>query len=71
MKLTKNFGLLASLMLLGFVAIPQTAHTDEGSDATSLPIEDLRLFAEIFSMIKTNYVEPIDDATLLLSLIHI
>ncbi|MBT3429734.1 MAG: peptidase S41, partial [Proteobacteria bacterium] len=65
MKLTKNFGLLASLMLLGFVAISQTAHTDEGSDATSLPIEDLRLFAEIFSMIKTDYVEPIDDVTLL------
>ena len=65
MKLTKTFGLLASLMLFGFVAMPQTAHTDEGADATALPIEDLRLFAEIFSMIKTDYVEPIDDATLL------
>ena len=65
MKLTRTFGLLASLMLFGFVAMPQTAHTDEGSEATALPIEDLRLFAEIFSMIKTDYVEPIDDATLL------
>jgi len=65
MKFTKTVGFFASLILFGLVAMPQTAHTDEGPDATALPIEDLRLFAEIFSMIKSDYVEPIDDATLL------
>ena len=65
MKFTKTVGFFASLILFGLVAMPQTAHTDEDPDATALPIEDLRLFAEIFSMIKSDYVEPIDDATLL------
>ncbi|MGE4661072.1 MAG: S41 family peptidase, partial [Arenicellales bacterium] len=65
MKFTKTVGFFASLILFGLVAMPQTAHTDEDQDATALPIEDLRLFAEIFSMIKSDYVEPIDDATLL------
>jgi len=65
MKFTKTVGFFASLILFGLVAMPQTAHTDEDPDTTALPIEDLRLFAEIFSMIKSDYVEPIDDATLL------
>jgi len=65
MNLTKTFGLFTSLIFVGFVAMPQLAHTDESSDAAPLPMEELRLFAEIFSMIKADYVEPIDDATLL------
>ena len=31
----------------------------------TLPIEDLRIFTEIFIKIKNDYVEPIDDKTLL------
>ena len=34
-------------------------------DSGSLPIEDLRAFTEIFIKIKNDYVEPIDDKTLL------
>ena len=34
-------------------------------DGDSLPIEDLRTFTEIFIKIKNDYVEPIDDRTLL------
>ena len=34
-------------------------------DGGSLPIEDLRAFTEIFIKIKNDYVEPIDDKTLL------
>ena len=34
-------------------------------DGESLPIEDLRAFTEIFVKIKSDYVEPIDDKTLL------
>lgn len=31
----------------------------------SLPLDELRLFTEVFQRIKTAYVEPVDDATLL------
>ena len=31
----------------------------------SLPLEDLRTFTEVFAKIKNDYVEPIDDKTLL------
>ncbi len=34
-------------------------------DGASLPVEDLRAFTEIFVKIKNDYVEPIDDKTLL------
>ncbi len=34
-------------------------------DASPLPIEDLRAFTEIFVKIRNDYVEPIDDKTLL------
>ena len=34
-------------------------------DGESLPIEDLRTFTEIFIKIKNDYVDPIDDKTLL------
>jgi carboxyl-terminal processing protease len=30
-----------------------------------LPLEELRIFAEVFSQIRTAYVEPVDDSTLL------
>lgn len=54
-----------SLILAGFVAgafvtlqIPAIA----GKDArNSLPIEDLRTFAEVFNAIKQGYVEPVED----------
>lgn len=38
----------------------------EPSEATStLPIEELRVFAEVFSRIKKDYVEPVEDRELL------
>ena len=33
--------------------------------STNLPIEDLRTFAEVFGKIKSDYVEEIDDKTLI------
>ena len=54
------------VMALGAVLFsqPRPVLASENPDAT-LPLEDLRLFAEIFSMIKRDYVESVDDATLL------
>jgi carboxyl-terminal processing protease len=33
--------------------------------ATSLPVEELRSFADVFNAIKQGYVEPVDDKTLI------
>jgi carboxyl-terminal processing protease len=35
------------------------------NETETLPLEDLRTFTEIFAKIKNDYVEPIDDKTLL------
>ena len=57
--------LLVFLCLLALAGGIHTTSAAEGSGSAELPIEELRLFAEIFSKIKTDYVEEIDDATLL------
>jgi carboxyl-terminal processing protease len=56
---------LFSLILLGFVAgvlvsayNPAIAQKEARS---GLPVEDLRLFAEVFNAIKQGYVEPVED----------
>jgi carboxyl-terminal processing protease len=56
---------LFSFILLGFVAgvLASAYNTAEAQkDARSgLPVEDLRLFAEVFNAIKQGYVEPVED----------
>jgi carboxyl-terminal processing protease len=37
----------------------------ESSEDESLPLDELRMFAEVFSRIKNDYVEPVDDRELL------
>ena len=56
---------------------PAVAEDSPGSDpgtvtgaaaqdpAAVLPLEELRIFAEVFNQIRTAYVEPVDDKTLL------
>ena len=41
------------------------AHAGQAENAVQLPIEDLKIFAEIFGKIKSDYVEDIDDSQLL------
>ena len=41
------------------------AHAGQAENAVQLPIEDLKIFAEIFGKIKSDYVEDIDDSLLL------
>jgi len=41
------------------------AHAGQVENAVQLPIEDLKIFAEIFGKIKSDYVEDIDDSQLL------
>jgi carboxyl-terminal processing protease len=65
------FGLLAlSICLAGPLYAAEAPEQDSEDlqleDATAtLPLDELRLFAEVFERIKTAYVEPVDDAQLL------
>lgn len=40
------------------------AQTTEQNAATVLPLDDLRIFVEVFERIRASYVEPVDDKTL-------
>ncbi|KDE38860.1 MAG: S41 family peptidase [Nitrincola lacisaponensis] len=59
--------LLLSLMSLTlFSSVLQATPEAEGdSTAPSIPVEELRLFAEVFDRIKSAYVEPVTDQQLL------
>lgn len=59
---------------LGLHTLPALAETPQGQDDTTgseagtfqpLPLEELRKFTEVFGRIKQDYVEEIDDVTLL------
>lgn len=69
--LSRMFGLLAlSICLAGplyAAEAPEQGSEDlQLEDVTAtLPLDELRLFAEVFERIKTAYVEPVDDAQLL------
>ncbi len=55
-----GLGLIAGLFIsLHFAAIA------EKDSVTSLPIEELRSFAEVFGRIKSDYVEPVSDKKLI------
>jgi carboxyl-terminal processing protease len=57
----KSFlGTLPLLTLLA--AMPQIL---SAQNAESLPLEDLQVFSEVFGKIKSEYVDEVDDATLL------
>lgn len=58
--------LALSLALLGGAPLAQASETPEAGTARgTLPLDELRTFAEVLDRIKTAYVEPIDDKTLL------
>lgn len=54
--------LIGALIPLGVGAM---ADDQEGSPSESLPLDQLRVFAAIFSIIKSEYVEEVDDNELL------
>ena len=60
---TRNLPMLMIGVVLGlFLTVGQGVFAEKKS---TLPLEDLRTFTEIFDKIKNDYVEPIDDQTLL------
>jgi len=62
----KGFGLVGVGMLLGVAASFQlSAHAQKAGSATSLPLDELRQLADVYGLIKTDYVEPVEDKKLL------
>jgi carboxyl-terminal processing protease len=65
-KKFQQFGLVAFGAALGVAAsLHFSAVADRQVSALQLPIDDLRLFSEVFGRIKSDYVEPVEDRKLL------
>jgi len=63
MSLLKDFTitLLLSLLLTPFAI----ANTEQDNEADTLPLDELRIFSEVFAKVKNDYVETIDDRELI------
>jgi len=53
------------LVFIAGVVLSAATFAQDSSENDSLPLEELRVFAEIFGRIKANYVEPVADKVLL------
>ena len=63
MSLLKNFTIT---LLLSVLLIPiAIANTEEDNEADTLPLDELRIFSEVFAKVKNDYVEIIDDRQLI------
>ena len=47
------------------ISLNYPAFADKETVATPLPVEELRAFSEVFGRIKSDYVEPVTDKTLI------
>jgi carboxyl-terminal processing protease len=65
----KNRYGLSILLFVGFL-LSHTTQAETAQEGNNLPLEQLRVFADIFGRIKANYVEPVDDQELLESAIR-
>lgn len=66
MKQSLTAVMAAGLMVVaGALFHGQPAVADSTESASDLPLEELRVFAEVFGRIKNDYVEPVDDRKLL------
>jgi carboxyl-terminal processing protease len=66
-QISRNLGLFASAVLVGLtLGLTHTVWAErEEVDLSDLPLQDVRTFTEIFGRIKSDYVEEVDDKTLL------
>ena len=65
-KKFQQVGLVAIGAALGIAAsLHFSAVADRQVTALQLPVDDLRLFSEVFGRIKSDYVEPVEDRKLL------
>ncbi len=66
----KEYGLIGIGLVAGIlVSLNFSAIADKNTEL-SLPVEELRTFSEVFGRIKSDYVEPVSDKTLITSAIN-
>ncbi len=66
MKQSLPAALAAGLIVAtGMLVAPFGALAEETKPSSDLPLDELRIFAEVFGRIKNDYVEPVDDRRLL------
>ena len=61
----KNIGLISLGMIAGIAASMQFSALAQKEAAAPLPLESLRQLADVFGLIKSDYVEPVEDKKLL------
>lgn len=61
----EKFGLIGSGILVGILVSLNISAWAEKNLAPQLPIDDLRVFAEVFGKVKSDYVEPVEDKKLI------
>ncbi|MBC3885754.1 S41 family peptidase [Undibacterium griseum] len=61
----KNFGLIGLGMVAGIAASMQFSALAQKNAGSPLPVEELRQLADVFGLIKSDYVEPVEDNKLL------
>jgi carboxyl-terminal processing protease len=65
-KKLQQLGLVVFGAALGIAAsLHFSALADRQTSSVALPVDDLRLFSEVYGRIKSDYVEPVDDRKLL------
>ncbi len=62
----QHVGLVVSGLIAGiFISLNFSASAGKDAATSSLPIEELRSFADVYNAIKQGYVEPVDDKKLI------
>jgi len=62
---------ILQVLLLFFAASKfSLANSEQENNTNTIPLDEIRIFTEIFSKIKSDYVENIDDKVLLKNAIH-
>ena len=61
----KNIGLIVLGMVAGVIGSMQFDAVAQHSTGSPLPVEEMRKLSYVFGLIKSDYVEPVDDRKLL------
>jgi carboxyl-terminal processing protease len=61
----KNFGLIGLGMVAGVAASFQFSAAAQKDGGSPLPLDELRQLADVYGLIKSDYVEPVEDKKLL------
>ena len=62
----EKMGLIGSGVLVGvLISLNFPALAEKTAMSSQLPLDDLRVFAEVFGKVKSDYVEPVEDKKLI------